>query len=67
MSENFEMLVDVVATADEARIVSVAVLDRFRELRLIAGESTGDCVLGGGGLQAGTSRPRIVQTARKGR
>jgi hypothetical protein len=55
------MLVDVVATADEARIVSVAVLDRFRELRLIAGESTGDCVLGGGGYRPGPAVPELYR------
>lgn len=53
MSDNFEMLVDVDATAEEADQLSRAVLDRFRASGLISGELTGDCVLGGQGYRPG--------------
>lgn len=53
MSDNFEMLVDVDVTAEEAEDVSRAVLDRFRKLGLITGEANEECVLGGTGYRPG--------------
>jgi hypothetical protein len=57
MSDNFEMLVDVDATAEEAEAISRAVLDRFRKLDLITGKPNGDCVLGGTGYRPGPAVP----------
>jgi hypothetical protein len=53
MSDSFEMLVDLEATPGEAEGVAQVVLDRFRELDLIAGEANSDCVLGGTGYRPG--------------
>ena len=53
MSDNFEMLVDADATAEQADGVSHAVLDRFRKLGLIAGMVNSECVLGGMGYRPG--------------
>jgi hypothetical protein len=53
MSDNFEMLVDVDATPQQAEGVSRAVLDRFRKLGLITGKLNSDCVLGGKGYRPG--------------
>jgi hypothetical protein len=53
MSDNFEMLVDVDATAEEAEDVSRTVLNRLRKLGLIIGKATGHCVLGGKGYRPG--------------
>jgi hypothetical protein len=53
MSDSFRMLVDVDATAEEAGELSRAVLARFREIGLITGDASGDCVLGGEGYRPG--------------
>lgn len=53
MSDRFEMLIDVEATPSEAEVVAGAVLARFRELGLITGSATPDCVLGGTGYRPG--------------
>lgn len=55
MSDNFEMLVDVDAAAEEAEGLSRAVLDRFRELSLITGMLSDDCVLAGEGYRPGSA------------
>lgn len=47
------MLVDVDATVSEANEVARAVLDRFRKMGLITGETNCDCVLGGTGYRPG--------------
>lgn len=51
MSDNFEMLVDVDAAAEEAKDVARAVLDRFRKLGWITGQADSECVLGGEGYR----------------
>jgi len=53
MGDSFRMLVDVEATAEEAEPLSRAVLARFREIGLIAGDANGGCVLGGEGYRPG--------------
>ncbi len=55
MSDNFEMLVDVDATAQEAEDVCPAVLGHFRTLGLITGEANRECVLGGKGYRPGAA------------
>jgi hypothetical protein len=62
MSDNFEMLVDLDATVEEAEELSRAVLERFRTLGLITGEPTGDCVLGGQGYPPG---PAVAELYRR--
>src|SRR5262249_62115109 len=47
MSDNFAMLVDVDATPSQADGVARAVLDRFRNMGVISGDVTPNCVLGG--------------------
>jgi hypothetical protein len=53
------MLVDVEATADEAEQLSCAVLDRFRDVGLIAGTLTRECALGGEGYPPGPAIPDL--------
>lgn len=55
MSDNFEMLVDVDATAEEAAELARAVLERFHTLGLISGDPNGDCVPGGQGYRPGSA------------
>jgi hypothetical protein len=50
---DFEMLVDADVMAEEAEDVSRAVLGRFRELGLITGKLSDECVLGGKGYRPG--------------
>ncbi|HVS34489.1 MAG TPA: hypothetical protein VMS17_02840 [Gemmataceae bacterium] len=59
MSDNFEMLVDVEATSENAERLSRAVLDRLRQLDLIVGEANADCVLGGTGYRPGPAVPSL--------
>jgi hypothetical protein len=53
MSDNFEMLIDVDTTAEEAEGALRAVLRQFRKLGLIIGKPTSDCALGGKGYRPG--------------
>jgi hypothetical protein len=53
MSDNFEMLVDVEATIEEADRTSRSVLERFRSLGLITDVADSDCTLGGIGYRPG--------------
>jgi hypothetical protein len=55
MGTNFEMLVDVDVTAEHAEALCHAVLNRFRELRLITGKANDECVLGGQGYPPGSA------------
>jgi hypothetical protein len=59
MSDNFQMLVDPDATLEEANQLRDAVLNRFREMRLITGTATGECVLGGKGYRLGPAVPKL--------
>lgn len=53
MSDTFEMLADATVSAEDAERVSLAVLTRFREMGLIAGDAKEECVLGGSGYRPG--------------
>ncbi len=59
MSDHFEMLVDADVTIEQAEEVKLRVLDRFRELEIIAGEVNEECVLGGEGYRPGSAVSRL--------
>ncbi len=68
MSDNFEMLVDVDATSEEAEQLASAVIDRPRNLGLIRGSLNSDCVLGKMGYRPGPAVPdSYVLEPREGR
>jgi hypothetical protein len=64
MSDNFQMLVDVETTAEEAEGLSHSVLDRFRKRGLITGMEISGCVLGGMGYMPG---PAVADSYQPGR
>jgi hypothetical protein len=55
MSDSFEMLVDADVPSEEASALSGRILNRFREIGLIASDLTDDCVLGGAGYRPGAA------------
>jgi hypothetical protein len=65
MGDNFEMLADVDATAEEAGELSRAVLERFRTLALITGDPSADCVLGGQGYRPGSAVAHLYRRHRR--
>lgn len=65
MSDSMEVLVDVEATIDEAAFLERAVLNRFRDMDIIAGEANNDCVLGGEGYRPGSAVPRLYVLAER--
>lgn len=68
MSDNFEMLVDVDASSEDAERLANHVVDRLRNLGLISGSLSGDCVLGGTGYRPGPKVPdSYVLEPREGR
>jgi hypothetical protein len=66
MSDNFEMLVDVDASAEEAESVSGAVLGQFRATGLITGEANDECVLGGKGYRPGPAVADLYKLQKHG-
>jgi hypothetical protein len=68
MSDSFEMLVDIDATAQEAEPLASAVVDRLRNLGLISGSLNSDCVLGKMEYRPGPAVPdSYVLEPREGR
>jgi hypothetical protein len=65
MSDTFEMLVDIDATPSQADGVVRAVLERFRNLGLIAGDANPDCVLGGIGYRPGPAVAELYQRQKR--
>lgn len=59
MSNSFEMLVDEDVSLVDAPAVSNNVITVFRDIQLIVGEPTPDCVLGGTGYRPGPAVPAI--------
>ncbi|WP_254510052.1 hypothetical protein [Anatilimnocola floriformis] len=62
MSDEFEMLVDVDVSLKDAPTVCKQVVDRLRELKLITGRLTKECVLGKSGYMPG---PGVAQAYRR--
>ncbi len=61
MSDNFQMLVDVGVSLDEASALSDAIVAELRNHGLISGELTADCVLGGVGYRPGPSLANLYK------
>lgn len=55
MSDNFEMLVDVDVTIDEAEEVMRVVLEKLQNVGLITSQSDRECTFGGDGFKPGPS------------
>lgn len=63
MSDNFEMLIDPEVSLAEATALAQQVVTMLRDRRLIIGELSTDCVLGGAGYPVGPAVREIYQLA----
>lgn len=66
VSDEFERLVDVDVSAADAPAVCEQVVDRLRELGLIAGKLNSKCVLSGEGYLPGPAMPKLYQVPKGG-
>jgi hypothetical protein len=64
MSDEFERLVDIDVSLEDAPAVGKQVVERLRELKLISGGLNKKCVLGGSGYLPGPAVPTSYQHAK---
>ena len=65
MSDSYEMLVDPEVELADARKLSRAVIARLRQVGLITGNLTSDCVLGGKGYRPGPAVKSLYKRAKR--